>query len=455
MNQHIGKNGNKSIIAYIIISFFLFQIAMIAFSTPVQGATTITVSLDGTKDYTSIQAAIDNASAGDTIYVYNGTYYEHLTIDKTLTLSGEQNTTTIIDGQQEEMSIVDITADNVNFSGFTLQNTSSSLSPIYCGVYIQSQSTNIYSNLISNTTYGITIINHNNKIFNNTFLYTARNIILIDTADNNTVYSNHISLNGPNRGFGIALSESSNNYIHHNTLMNGLFGLTLTSSNNNIFKHNIMENNSINFGITGSTISDYYNDIDTSNLVNELHIYYLINESDITIDSSSLAGIVYCINCTNMTIKDSNLHHAESGIAFFQTNHSHIENCTISRCDFGINLYDYAHNNTIKNNIVKNCTMDIAIGSYSSHNIINNNYIGWTINSPGLRVRDSDYNMITYNQFFNCKNAINIWNSKYTNIENNTINESRLEAILLYSSQEMASPAPTTHSITTISLTTH
>jgi len=50
------------------------------------------------EDYTSIQDAIDAASAGDTIYIYSGTYYEQVLVTKFLNLEGEDKETTIIQG---------------------------------------------------------------------------------------------------------------------------------------------------------------------------------------------------------------------------------------------------------------------------------------------------------------------------------------------------------------------
>ncbi|NIA11877.1 MAG: hypothetical protein GWP10_19660 [Nitrospiraceae bacterium] len=44
---------------------------------------------DGGADFTSIQAAVDAASAGDTIEVRSGTYVENVDVDKRLTLVGE------------------------------------------------------------------------------------------------------------------------------------------------------------------------------------------------------------------------------------------------------------------------------------------------------------------------------------------------------------------------------
>ena len=40
-------------------------------------------------NYSSIQAAIDNADNGGTIYVSSGLYYEHLTVNKSVALVGE------------------------------------------------------------------------------------------------------------------------------------------------------------------------------------------------------------------------------------------------------------------------------------------------------------------------------------------------------------------------------
>ena len=48
----------------------------------------ITVDDDGEADYPRIQWAIDNASRGDTIRVFDGEYSEALNINKTLSIIG-------------------------------------------------------------------------------------------------------------------------------------------------------------------------------------------------------------------------------------------------------------------------------------------------------------------------------------------------------------------------------
>ena len=53
---------------------------------------------DPPEDFTSIQDAINASIDGDTVFVYNGTYYENVGVGKTINLTGENRDTTIIDG---------------------------------------------------------------------------------------------------------------------------------------------------------------------------------------------------------------------------------------------------------------------------------------------------------------------------------------------------------------------
>jgi parallel beta-helix repeat protein len=78
-------------------------------------------------DYATIQDAIGNASAGDTVYVRAGTYQDCLTINKPLTLKGESNkntTVTLFSSRINGPSLgLWITASNVTVSGFHFVST--------------------------------------------------------------------------------------------------------------------------------------------------------------------------------------------------------------------------------------------------------------------------------------------------------------------------------------------
>jgi len=111
----------------------------------------------GPGNFTRIQDAIDDASSGDTVFVYSGRYYEQIKIAKTLTILGEDKTSTILDGEnipQETMIRLEETSVNSHISGFTLQN----MAKVSQGVDISSDGTIVTDILIeSNGYYGISV----------------------------------------------------------------------------------------------------------------------------------------------------------------------------------------------------------------------------------------------------------------------------------------------------------
>ena len=57
----------------------------------------------------------------DTVFVYHGTYYENVDIDKIINLIGEDKNTTIIDGGgKHDVICIHNDNDGVTVSGFTI-----------------------------------------------------------------------------------------------------------------------------------------------------------------------------------------------------------------------------------------------------------------------------------------------------------------------------------------------
>lgn len=126
----------------------------------------------GTTYFNTIQAAVNAAVAGDTIYVYPGTYTENVTVAKRLcirSIAGAASTTVDANGAG---SGFEIKADSVVLDGFTIINAKAN-DQYYCGVLVDGvRGVEIMRNVIHDCQYGIflseTSTGTTNKIHHNT-----------------------------------------------------------------------------------------------------------------------------------------------------------------------------------------------------------------------------------------------------------------------------------------------
>ncbi|MDD4496948.1 MAG: NosD domain-containing protein, partial [Methanosarcinaceae archaeon] len=146
---------------------------------------------------------------------------------------------------------------------------------------------------------------------------------------------------------GIRIIDSSGNTILNNQITSSYFGLLLDYSNGNNFRNNLMSSNMWNFAARGCKA----NDLDLSNTVDGKPIYYLYGESGKIIDASSNAGLVYCRDCSDITIKDLSLKNNYNGVCLENTSNSIIENCIIDDCGSGVELSDCSNSNILGNRI--------------------------------------------------------------------------------------------------------
>jgi len=249
--------------------------------------------------YSSIQQAVDNATAGDTIYVSTGLYAEQLSVEKSVSLEGENASTTVINFFA---TVLNVSADNVSISDFTIQYSGCACFG-YCSVNVtDSQNTNVTNNVIVSDQFGIQIHNVSRAIIaHNKVTHTGDSALsVLDSSrvsvlENTIAASNGIYLNNSNesviqentiscsRGAGIttyqshentfsgndisvnmssviSLSESDNNTFFGNNVVsyspNGLF--FWQSSNNSIFHNNFLGNSCQLLSYRSST--DFWDD---------------------------------------------------------------------------------------------------------------------------------------------------------------------------------------------------
>lgn len=229
-------------------------------------------------DYPTIQAAIDNANAGDTVYVKKGTYSytggggDAIRIDKPLSLMGEDSQKTVITRTEGYIkytyNVISITADNVTISGFTIignwgltglriagsgikiigNNIASSSNGILCGGenYIISQ-----NNLTGNDD-GIAFYSSNSVISGNNITGNHFSGLTIGSCQNVTIKENNISANGmgPDEGNGMGFGglvfwiDANNVRVYENNITDNQFGVRFSRSCNDseVYNNNIMRN---------------------------------------------------------------------------------------------------------------------------------------------------------------------------------------------------------------------
>jgi parallel beta-helix repeat protein len=192
--------------------------------------------------YETIQKAINAANPGNIIKVTNGTYYENLLVNKSVSIIGENPATTIIDGGLKG-HVINIIASNVMISGFTIQNGKQG-NWEYCGISIFRCNFTVINNTISRDNYfGLQLIqSYNNTIFNSLITNNScAGVKIRDNSNNNAFFENTIR----NNSIGLWVTDSTSNVLFHNNFVNN-------TSQSYIFSPTILDN-----GAEGNYWSDY------------------------------------------------------------------------------------------------------------------------------------------------------------------------------------------------------
>ena len=203
-------------------------------------------------DYPSITDAIGNASAGDTILVRSGTYFENPIINKPLTLQGENSANTVVVGTGDSVgaSVFTITADDVKISGFTITSVNYSASANYAyGVIIEGDNCTITGNNIVNTLSGIFCsVQSSTLIAQNNITGNHKDGVRFFGGFNNTISGNNITGNAAS---AITIEGYSDN-ITGNNLSQNTIGIGLAATYSVIFRNNITENSNSGIYLPGS-----------------------------------------------------------------------------------------------------------------------------------------------------------------------------------------------------------
>ncbi len=371
---------------------------------------TLYVGGSGPNNYTKIQDAIDDASDGDTVFVYNDSspYFENIvfTLKDNITLIGEDKKTTIIDGNfvYPKNGILVRCSNYINISGFTITKAWKHGILIENGWEGNTSNWNRVTNcIIQNNGWtgvylernGVSKLTRYNQIEDCDINNNDDSGIWIVQAESNLFKGNNISSNQD----GIQLYSSSNNIIANNSIFSnrGGIGILLWYSNDNTITCNNISNNEEGIGFWESSC----NAIKDNNII--------LNEYD---------GISLIFFSNDVIITNNNiLNNGYAGIYFHDSSNPTINGNNIqNNSAYGIELR-YSNDTIITdNNIILNNWGGIRIRFSSRNNITGNNIT--SNNGEGILLDSSNHNLIFHNNLINNNpNAYdecsNIWDNGY------------------------------------------
>ena len=338
----------------------------------------------------TIQEGVNNATAKDTVYVYNGTYYEHVMVNKRLNLVGESRENVIVDGSGTG-NVFATAGNRVLIDTFTIRNGDTGILPGGFKTYPSVANCEIYG--MSDRGISLNFFNQYSTIVNCSIHDNGGNGFhiqgLSDYADviNVTTYNNGgdgISNVGAsfmnvvnctaynNTGYGINLHGQNDATIMNCTVYDNGYGIAIWRYERCKLRNNVINNNGRNFGIAAWTAADCDQDIDPSNTINGRPIYYLRGVSNFTLDETNnfaFLGLYECTNITainsdvcgvvlgsttNSTISNVDVHlsSGSSGIGIFESS-----GITIADCDAYDNMEDGIEVRKSSSNTITNCTI--------------------------------------------------------------------------------------------------
>ena len=382
------------ILLFVLISIVIVDAFSINYEHPSHNRGLLYVGGSGSGNYSKIQYAIENASNGDTIFVYNysSPYFENILIDKTINLIGEDKVSTVIDGGGSGNTI-EISANNSVIKNFIITKGSN-------GLFLNSNSNynNFNNNTIQENSIGIYLYdecNWNTFELNNIENNTGDGIHLHygGVSDNNDFNSFLDNVVNSNSGDGIDIgSTCSGNVLDGNVFnFNVGYGVRLFQLDNYIYLSNTVDGESIYyFYDVHGTISDPVvvenKVLKVGNAINKAKIY-VYDSSYISIRNCTLengSSMNLCLdNSQNILVDNCTIDGQYYGVVFYSSDYNVVSNCSIFDSSYGVYLQSYCDYNFFENNdIVDNSLEGFYLQFRNNYNwfvgnVVSGNSVGF------------------------------------------------------------------------------
>lgn len=431
--------GKKFFIAILVFSLTL-NVTVFTFRPIESEPRTIMVP----DEYSTIQAAVNAANAGDTVFVRSGTYTEYVVIDKSVSVTGEDASTTVVDGSGAG-TVIGVVADDVSVSGFTIRNGETGLDVASDGANVSSntitsnglfdtdEKTNLevyqdpltvvwhrhydllegsYTELFQLTTetplLSVGAFGHEDVQALMLGIFYDENMDGIPQLDEVLGFAS-IDLNtwvcvlGPPAGqyiikvHGFAVSGNPGHFDRQIVMYKGS-GVTVHSSSNSIISNNLIENNCAGIFIQSSTDAS----VESNNVTH------------------NIAGIVTSTS-TNSLISHNNLFSNDpdysfgTALALRDVQNTNVKGNFLSRNSFGINVWNSSAVTVEENQLEWHDGWGIELHRSVDSNVVNNN-VTEVASLDGIRLMFSSRNNLTRNNLTACEHSgILYWYENFNN----------------------------------------
>ena len=279
MNQKPLNIINKSKQKWAFSLFIVVVLCLVSWSGCVTEADDKIIILETQTGFNTLDEAIKEAKINQTIQLKPGVYYETITIDKPLKISGTHRNSTIIDGDGNG-DVIFILSDWVEIHNLTIRNSGNqTASDEDAGVDVRSEYNTFENlNISNNNNYGLFLyLAHNNTVKNCVFYQNEEGGAFSFQCRGNRF--ENCSFTSNDRGIYIHRDNNgtfANNIVSHNDIK----GIYFYGSRNFNIQGNLFSGNDIGMHVKGSKFSTFRNNL---YMGNRLGIDFCCGGSDNTV----------------------------------------------------------------------------------------------------------------------------------------------------------------------------
>jgi parallel beta-helix repeat protein len=430
-----------------IILAFLLSFTLIPSGDASDGSTFANiwiVDIYGTGDFTSIQDAVDAASGGDTIWIYDGNYYEDVVIRKDLEIKGNGTSRTFVNGVYLVFRIYNTYRVVLNNLTITASDSAN---------YAITSFISDFQMIDCDLNGGWTgLQTDGNRVLLQRCVFKGARSIHADFEDANRIEIYQCKFDAVNgRGARVTFhSQYANLKMRDNYFINSSFGSFDYPAVMDIDETNLVNGKPLRV----------YKDKDGLNVPANTGQLVLLYCDRAIVSGMDISGVHYGVfarDCFALNIKDSKFTNIfdEAILLYGNSQQKIISGNTIEGAEDGILLSDAGSNLEISNNRINNTRYAISIYTHLQNVEITNNFV-FNSSERGIYFEDlrgssvenntvdgaeigitgtmyeymSEHNSFCFNTVRNCTNGINVYPLN-ANIRNNHVSGCSDKGMLL------------------------